>query len=155
MTDFERQIKEMLAREQERQERVFGAAVLELQRMVVSGTHGLPGTPRDTGQAASNWFVEADGTSGRISDDTATRNLGEASAVVVTALGRRKPPRYFSLFNNLPYIRHLEYGLYPNPPKQPTGKTLNGYSVQAPQGMFRLACAKWGSIVKQVSKDEA
>lgn len=36
------------------------------------------------------------------------------------------------------YAPVIEYGRYPNPPKKPTGKTVNGYSTQAPQGMVRI-----------------
>lgn len=149
--DFAKQIATLLARERARQERVYGGAMLQLQRMVVTGTNGLPGTPKDTGQAMSNWFLEAEGISGKITEDTTTRNLGLASAVVVTGLGRRVPVKRFYLFNNLPYIRHLEYGLYPNPPKKPTGKTVNGYSTQAPQGFFSLAVKRWDDVVKEVA----
>lgn len=48
-----------------------------------------------------------------------------------------------SLFisNNLPYITTLEYGGYPNPPKKGTGKTINGYSKQAPNGMVGVTLA--------------
>lgn len=149
--DFPEQINNLLKQNRGNQERIFGAAVLQMQRMVVSGTSSLPGTPVDTNQARSNWFVEVDGTSGRITTDTSTRNLSMASAAVVSALSGSVKPRYFSLFNNLPYIRHLEYGLYPNPPKHGTGKTIGGYSTQAPQGMFRVAVQQWGNIVTEVS----
>lgn len=37
-----------------------------------------------------------------------------------------------------PYAPVIEYGLYPNPPKHPTGRTQNGYSTQAPAGMVRI-----------------
>ena len=36
------------------------------------------------------------------------------------------------------YAPIIEYGLYPNPPKNPTGRTVNGYSSQAPAGMVRV-----------------
>lgn len=41
--------------------------------------------------------------------------------------------------NDLPYAHVIEYGLYPNPPKNPTGKTVNGYSRQAPKGVARIS----------------
>lgn len=149
--DFEQQIKAQLEAQLQQEVQKVGAAVLMLQQAVVNGTHGLPGTPIDTGLAQSNWFVEVDGCSGKTSADTSRNNLALAqAAVVATSLGRQHKPKYFSLFNNLPYIRHLEYGLYPNPPKNQTGKTVNGYSTQAPQGMLRLAVKKWEEVVEQV-----
>ena len=33
------------------------------------------------------------------------------------------------------YAQVLDKGLFPNPPKKGTGKTINGYSKQAPRGM--------------------
>ena len=44
--------------------------------------------------------------------------------------------------NNLPYARVVEYGGYPNPPKSPTGKTVNGFSKLAPAGMVRINIRK-------------
>lgn len=41
--------------------------------------------------------------------------------------------------NGVPYIRTLEFGLFPNPPKNGTGRTIGGFSTQAPRGMFRQA----------------
>jgi hypothetical protein len=35
------------------------------------------------------------------------------------------------------YAGVLDDGLFPNPPKQGTGKTINGYSTQAKQGMAK------------------
>jgi hypothetical protein len=43
----------------------------------------------------------------------------------------------FFFTNNLPYARVVEFGLYPNPPKKGTGKTVGGFSKLAPQGMVR------------------
>lgn len=152
MNDFAKQIENELNNELMHNVRTVGGAVLMLQEAVVNGTAGLPGTPYDTHKAQSNWFVEIDGESGRVTEDTDKANLYFAQSEVVTALGRKTPPRYFSLFNNLPYIRHLEFGLYPNPPKTKTGRTVNGFSTQAPQGMFRLAVEKWDAILKKAGK---
>ncbi len=54
--------------------------------------------------------------------------------------------------NALPYAATLEYGGYPNPPKNPTGKTVGGYSVQAPQGMFRIAAIRYNEFVQKAIK---
>jgi|TARA_R110000737_G_scaffold64622_3_gene92391 hypothetical protein len=39
------------------------------------------------------------------------------------------------ILTNYPYGAVLDEGQYPNPPKQGTGKTVGGYSTQAPKGM--------------------
>ena len=148
MGQFVIDLQKVLADRLDADVRTVGGAVLSLQEMVVNGANGLAGTPKDTGKARSNWFVDVDTMQPRVSDDTTTRNLGLAQSAVSTALGKPNPPKVFYLHNSLPYIKHLEYGLYPNPPKNPTGKTVNGYSTQAPQGFFRLSLQRWEAVVK-------
>lgn len=41
----------------------------------------------------------------------------------------------FTITGKYPYSGVLDYGGFPNPPKQGTGKTIGGYSTQAPKGM--------------------
>ena len=41
----------------------------------------------------------------------------------------------FTITGKYPYSGVLDYGGYPNPPKEGTGKTFGGYSTQAPDGM--------------------
>lgn len=48
-------------------------------------------------------------------------------------------PDGYRIWSNSPYIHRLEYGLYPNPPKGGQGKTVNGFSKQAPKGFVRLS----------------
>ena len=59
--------------------------------------------------------------------------------------------------NNLPYIATLEYGGYPNPPKSGSGKTVNGFSKQAPKGMVGVTLANTDAIflasVKEVENE--
>lgn len=124
-------------------EGIFKKSLLELQKQVVDGT------PIDTGAARSNWFIEAEECSGTTTTDTEQKNLAEAENLLA---GENMASVYY-LYNNLPYIPTLEYGLYPNPPKNPTGKTLNGYSTQAPQGFFRTAVAGWQQIVEDAAKE--
>jgi hypothetical protein len=62
----------------------------------------------------------------------------EAAKVLDYPVGRK-----IYMTNALPYIRILEYGGYPNPPKRPTGKTINGFSTQAPGGMVRISVAEF------------
>ena len=63
---------------------------------------------------------------------------------------------YF-ITNNLPYITKLEDGGYPNPPKKPTGKTVNGYSRQAPNGMVAVTIAEvdnlFSAAVREAGND--
>lgn len=50
-----------------------------------------------------------------------------------------KAPFHFTVSNDKPYALVLEYGLYPNPPKGGKGKTIDGYSTQAPKGFARIS----------------
>ncbi|QPB42224.1 HK97 gp10 family phage protein [Rodentibacter haemolyticus] len=54
------------------------------------------------------------------------------------------------LATNKPYAPQLEYGLYPNPPKSQSGKTVNGFSKQAPQGMVRISVQETIEWLKKV-----
>ena len=57
------------------------------------------------------------------------------------------------LSNNLPYAYKIEYGLYPNPPKNPTGKTVNGFSTQAPKGMVRVSMKRVKSAMSRAIRN--
>lgn len=50
-----------------------------------------------------------------------------------------KIPSGYVISTPVPYAPILEYGLYPNPPKGGKGKTVNGFSKQAPRGFVRLS----------------
>ena len=93
-------------------------------------------TPVDTGRLKNNWY--ASNRQVGVRTNKSTDPSGKNSlARVDKALKRFKAGQRFSFFNNLPYARVVEFGLYPNPPKNPTGKTVNGFSRQAPSGMLR------------------
>lgn len=93
-------------------------------------------TPVDTGRARGNWNVAEGFDDSSTSDSTSPKY---ASADSLPVKDGTNEDIYIS--NNLPYIGVLEYGGYPNPPKNPTGKTVNGYSRQAPNGMVGVTVA--------------
>ena len=49
---------------------------------------------------------------------------------------------------NKVYAPIIEYGLYPNPPKRPTGRTINGFSTQAPNGVVRITVRDFENRIK-------
>lgn len=107
------------------------ATLLGMARKVIQDT------PVDTGRLKNNWYASNRGLgrqSTKATDASGTNSLKR----VVAALQKLKAGQTFYLYNNLPYARVVEYGLYPNPPKNPTGKTVNGFSKQAPSGMLRI-----------------
>jgi hypothetical protein len=145
MNPFTAKMEELLNKAHAKADSIVSESVLELQQQIIEAT------PVDTGQAKSNWFIETDQCSGRTTTDKEQGNIAEAKQLLARLPSGKSRPAYYYLFNNLPYIRVLEYGLYPNPPKNPTGKTVNGYSTQAPQGFFRLSVAGWQQIVERVA----
>ena len=50
---------------------------------------------------------------------------------------RKTKLRNRTIIGDYPYAGVLDDGLFPNPPKEGTGKTSGGYSTQAPQGMTK------------------
>lgn len=93
-------------------------------------------TPVDSGRARANWFSSLDAPSNAVS--TRTDATGGTSIVAAQGIAKEAAGRVFYLSNNLPYIRHLEYGLYGTPPGSANGpKTVGGFSKQAPAGMVR------------------
>lgn len=106
-------------------------------------------TPVDTGRLKNNWY--ASNRRVGIRTNKSTDPSGKNSlARVDKALARLKVGQRFHFFNNLPYARVVEFGLYPNPPKNPTGKTVNGFSRQAPSGMLRINADGFVTAMRKV-----
>lgn len=92
-------------------------------------------TPVDTGRARGNWNI----TVGH--DDTTASTRTKPQFKDVEEVPKVEGDETIYISNNLPYITKLEYGGYPNPPKGGKGKTINGYSKQAPEGMVGVTLA--------------
>lgn len=92
-------------------------------------------TPVDTGRARGNWNISVGHDVTTESTDTKPqyKNVDDVPEV--------KGDESIFISNNLPYITKLEYGGYPNPPKGGKGKTVDGYSKQAPEGMVGVTLA--------------
>lgn len=101
--------------------------------------------PVDTGRFRANWNVSYGAVNMTTSEST---NQGRADAEVQKALTLPVGGIVY-LANSLPYARTLEYGLYPNPPKNPTGKTVGGFSKQAPAGMVRITAMEFDEYVRK------
>ena len=103
-------------------------------------------TPVDTGRARGNWQVTVGKPATEEIDSNRKTPRGKDSIP--------EPTGDESIFiaNNVPYIVKLEYGGYPNPPKKGNGKTVNGYSKQAPEGMVGLTLANNENIFNAAVK---
>lgn len=101
-------------------------------------------TPVDTGRAKGNWQCTIGSpTSSEIERDDGSRSQSLSSSKAYADVVKTVPPagNVVWLANNVPYIRKLEY--------YPPGK---GGSIQAPQGMVRIAIQNFGSIFADASR---
>jgi len=94
-------------------------------------------TPVDTGRLRGNW--QSSINQAKLSEITRQQKglSGSALNEAQKTLSQFELGDIFFFTNNLPYARVVEFGLYPNPPKKGTGKTVGGFSKLAPQGMVR------------------
>jgi len=104
-------------------------------------------TPVDIGTARGNWQATVNAPSASpipVKDREGGPTISKAQKV----LNQMPLGSTFYLTNNLPYILTLEYGGYPNPPKGGQGKTINGFSRLAPQGMLRVTLSEVARALK-------
>lgn len=101
-------------------------------------------TPVDEGRAKANWQFGTD------SVPTGTLSVGADGGLGDIQQAETGHMHY--VVNNLPYIAKLEYGGYPNPPKQGTGKTVSGYSTQAPNGMVRITVIRYKEYLEKAMR---
>lgn len=104
-------------------------------------------TPVDTGRARGNWNISV----GKVDSSTDDNRKGiryKGTGDVPNPNGDES----IFISNNLPYIETLEYGGYPNPPKGGKGKTVNGFSKQAPNGMVGVTLANNENIFNAAVK---
>ena len=107
-------------------------------------------TPVDTGRARGNWNVSVG------SPDTSVTEEKRKTPKPMSKMPEPKGDESIFISNNLSYITTLEYGGFPNPPKKDGGKTANGYSKQAPEGMVGVTLANneniFNAAVRSVKK---
>jgi hypothetical protein len=93
-------------------------------------------TPVETGWAKNNWVATVGAPNTGVPNSADKLGQDALNGVLFTALSALGKVYY--LTNNVEYINVLEYGGFPNPPKQGTGLTAGGFSLKAPRGMARL-----------------
>lgn len=96
------------------------------------------------GRARANWFIGASVTTKTTLSKTP---INLAASLPKVLLGKKT-----FLYNNLPYITTLEFGGYPKNPKGGQGKTVGGFSKQAPRGMVRVSLKSWSSTLNAAFK---
>lgn len=117
-------------------------------------------TPVDTGRARGNWTVSIN-TKDETVSDACDKSGGETISKGKDKIDTVEGDEAIYIQNNLPYIRTLEYGVYPNPPKKGTWnprekeyeiRSVNGFSKQAPKGMVGLAVMEAQQIIDEAVK---
>jgi hypothetical protein len=105
-------------------------------------------SPVDTGRFKGNWFPSLNGFTSFVGDSV---DPGGAATLarMRTSVSGWPVGGVMYLTNSLPYAMTIEYGGYPNPPKNPTGKTIGGFSTQAPAGVVRVTAEE---MVAQLSQ---
>lgn len=137
MDTFEMDLNKFLEKTKIKASTAVAKITMEIFKDVVMAT------PVDTGRARANWMMawnNADITTTVSFDPTGGKKQSEIQKFVML---NRPPLDKWNAFltNSLDYIGKLEYGLYPVPSS--TGKTKDGFSIQAPHGMVRITAVKW------------
>lgn len=108
-------------------------------------------TPIDTTALRANWQFTV-GAPG-MEADYALQDLSPSGTDTSNALAaqiREIPAGNVTyVINNLSYMEKIEYGLYTNASggKRTSGKTVGGYSTQAPAGVIKITAMEWETFV--------
>lgn len=143
MGDFSLAFQNITTKSIKTTENVIKKTVFDLTSAIIQGS------PTDTGRFRGNWQVSFDTPA-----DSELSNLDKSGNATISKIGTQinsnKVPLVYWINNNLPYGNSLEYGLYPKNSK--TGKTINGFSVQAPMGFVRINVSRFNKFLKDNTK---
>jgi len=101
--------------------------------------------PVDIGRLRGNTNVEIGRADGGTSD---SRTEQQALSAGRAKIGEFDPGEVLFITNAMPYMRKIEYGLYGSGPK-----TVNGYSRQSPQGVFRITAEEFAQAVRRAARN--
>lgn len=129
MSDFSRKIAQFAESTLARSDKLARVVAIETHNRVKAKS------PVDTGQLRASWTVAKNGVP--------TSFDGSREVISSVKFGDS-----ISIATDKPYAPVIEYGLYPKPGR---GKTVDGYSVQAPKGMVRITVQEMESWIKKQS----
>ena len=116
--------------------KVVRKTALDIHRNVVLRTP-VQAEPKPGGRAAGSWGI-SEGTPGSGSLPEGTYGNPQSASQRFVSVRQGVMFQTLWIFNNLPYIEVLEFGLYPGSGP----KTIAGFSTQAPSGMVRVSLAE-------------
>lgn len=102
-------------------------------------------TPVDSGAHRQNWLVTINQES--FEYNPSLQKGGRVLSTGKSQIDKARAGDKIILQNNGPAIKKLEYGGYG--PNSPTGKTVGGFSKQAPRGMVGITMAESGAIFNE------
>ncbi len=119
----------------------------EVQRAVSLQLFGAVMTrmPVDTGRLRGNTNVEIGRADGSTSGSRTEQQALSAGRAKIAGFD---PGDVLFITNAMPYMRKIEYGGYGNGPK-----TVNGYSRQSPQGVFRITAEEFAQAVRRAARN--
>lgn len=110
-------------------------------------------SPVDTGRFRANWMVGIGASDESIVEVEETDAHGSVSPSAMSRGQQKLASLAFGVpvhvSNNLPYAGIIENGGYPLNPKGGDGKTINGYSTQAPQGVLGISVEEVEAFLKR------
>ena len=123
-------LKDIEESELKKADRALRATIIDVWGKVITET------PVDSGRARGNWFIDDTFNPSQVG---ASQKRKGANYVRVRTKGGLLGKTKF-LYNNLPYVKKLEFGGYSG---SPTDKTVGGFSRLAPNGMVRKNLANF------------
>ncbi|MEO0481167.1 MAG: hypothetical protein AAF196_16990 [Planctomycetota bacterium] len=120
-----------------------------------------PGYFRLAGRARGSIYLSVGGRGGQRSDERLDPTGQVGIAEIAQRIASDGTLDEFVIGSKLSYIRVLEFGLYPNPPVQGTGRTRDGFSTQLidggspPFGMFRTTIMDAPEAARGIAREVA
>lgn len=138
---FSKQMEQFAKKANRSVEQTIRGTAIKLFSAVISGS------PVDTGRFRANWMIGGAMPAGGVTSDTdksGSKTVNSMASYVNSAITVDS----FTLSNNLPYARTIEFGGYPGDGPE----TIGGYSKQAPQGVVRVNVSRFERILNEEAR---
>lgn len=139
-------LAKLAAKQKRNIEQVIRSVAFEVSSSVIETT------PVDKGTAKGSWTPSLNKVPSTFSE-TKSKSGIQATARAGTVANRLQVGDTFYLLSNLVYMPVLEYGGYGTGSGATNKTTRDGYSVQAPHGMVRIAIDNINKSLKEAIKD--
>lgn len=138
MSKFTLDVEAFVKKAKKNPETVMRAVSLKLFSAIIYES------PVDTGRFRFNWQV-SDATPARGVKDGFDKTGNSTVSAMTAYIKNSVTWDEFTLTNNLPYARVIEFGGYPGDGPNTTG----GFSRQAPQGVVRVNIARFNTLLNE------